>query len=161
MFFQGCLFHAHNREDPDCPISRGVEATPFGTPFDKVHEKRLERKRKLEALGVRCHEMFECAYVKEKEENEDLKEFLKTYHRQRPENRLTIRQGLRGGRYGFCKQKQPYFLYKMHCHVVILGFFFYRCETFRHYFSHAETPSRKAYYYDINRYGKRRILSVW
>ncbi len=95
---KGCLWHAHKREDPNCPISRSVETTPFGTPFDKVHQQRLERKRKLEALGIRVVEKFECEFLREKQENEHLKEFLKTYHRQRPEERLTIRDGLRGGR---------------------------------------------------------------
>ena len=78
----------------------------------------------LEGCGIQLITQWECLYQREKEENKELQKFLETYARNRPRDRLTLRDGLRGG----------------------------RCESYRHRFSQADSGGKKKlYYFDINR----------
>ncbi len=75
-----------------------MEATPFKVPFEEVRDN-LERKRKdLAELGISLVEKWQCDFMRDKEEDEDLQCFLARYHEQVPPERLALRQGLRGGR---------------------------------------------------------------
>ena len=111
----------------DCPLSRGVETTPFKEPMEKVYKKWQEKKRRLQLRGIKVVSIYECQFLRAKEEDPELQRFLETYAQHRPRERLTLREGLRGG----------------------------RCESLRHHFSQDDVGGRKKlYYFDINRWVK-------
>ncbi len=120
--FQGCVYHGHCLANKDCPLSAGMEATPFKVPFEEVRDS-LERKRKdLKELNIDLVEKWECEFLRDKEEDEELQRFLTWYHQRVPPERLALRRGLRGG----------------------------RTENFRMSFSQETSKGRKMHYWDIN-----------
>ena len=126
--FNGCIVHYHAGKSPRCPFNLHTlpeDKNPFGTTNRVAFEKWTRKKEYLERCGFKVEEMWECEYMKMRNNDEELKDFLIDYYKDgRPPERLTVRHALRGG----------------------------RVEVFNMLYSDgADFPPRKLYYIDINR----------
>lgn len=100
--FLGCLFHGHCVLDPSCPVSVHLNASQpsiYGEPMHMVYRKWLEKKDYLIKQGIKVEWMWECEFKKMKQDKPEVASFVKKlYAGGRPKERLTLRDGLRGGR---------------------------------------------------------------
>lgn len=100
--FNGCAVHFHAGEKSDCPSSRQFlpgDKNPFGLRCDLALSAWKKKKEYYASLlGVTVVVMWECEFLKLKEQDVSLREFLNTSMAGRPNERLRIRTGLRGGR---------------------------------------------------------------
>ncbi len=104
--FLGCLCHGHLSSGEACSLSVGLtknSKTPWGRLIHEVFTQWLRKKIALESgetpLGkVTVVYIWECLYLRQKEEDPNLQEFLQHYYKRRPLERLTLRRALRGGR---------------------------------------------------------------
>ena len=102
--FNGCLAHYHAAETKDCPKSAcfsPCDNNPFGTSMQQAGAAWKKKKDFLTSRGYRVVTMWECQWDKEKETNDNVKDFLNTDFYgslERPKERLRLRTGLRGGR---------------------------------------------------------------
>ncbi len=123
--FLGCQYHGHVVEDSECPLSKDQDATaktPFGRTFHDVHKEWLFKKKCLQKMGLKVEYMWECCWDEEKQINPDVRTFLTEHYKDRPTERLRIRDGLRGG----------------------------RCEAFALSYDAEENPDRDLYYADVS-----------
>ena len=99
--FLGCAVHAHSLEQKDCPLSEGMgplSLNPYKKNCLSVQKEWEKRKEFLESNGITLRCMWECEYLKMKENDEQLKSFLANFYQSRPRERLALRDALRGGR---------------------------------------------------------------
>jgi hypothetical protein len=104
--FLGCIVHGHNVERGNCPLTRHLredQKNPFGRVYSDVHREWMDRKRELLAMSD-CRSVvyiWECQWKKMKKEDELVRQFIqerKRTCRDKPFERLAVRQALRGGR---------------------------------------------------------------
>lgn len=92
---KGCVFHGHNVENPDCPLTKGMlpsSKNPFGNPCVDVYNAWLKKKKDLEDLGFTVVCKWECDFTREKKESEDMQDKLKLFYTGgRPRRRLALR----------------------------------------------------------------------
>lgn len=97
--FLGCLFHGHCVIEPDCPLSRHLRAhhpSVFGQSMSQVYRQWLEKRDCLRRQGIQVECMWECQFLRQRETDPELDAFVRGLDR--PPERLTMRDGLRGGR---------------------------------------------------------------
>lgn len=125
--FLGCFVHCHWFENPQCPLTKGFNASdlnPFGQSSEIVCKRFQKKLEFLQEQGIKTKVMWECEWNIEKEKNHRVKNYLQLWKTTNaiPEKRLAIRQALRGG----------------------------RCETFKMKFIKKESEGKKLLYIDKN-----------
>ena len=126
--FNGCFYHFHQMERADCRKNLHCfpdDPHPFSGTNQKAYQSWKTKKEYLEGqMNLEVETKWECDYIEERESDPELVEFLKKYYEDgRPEERLRLRTGLRGG----------------------------RVESFALLYDAKKCVGRKLYYIDINR----------
>ena len=106
--FLGCIVHGHGVDGSEtCPLLPNClpsHTSPFKKQYGDCLQEFVDKKKKLEDMGIKVVYIWECQYAQQKDEDEDLRACLDVYYGrsgnvagrppcQRPSERLALRTG--------------------------------------------------------------------